>query len=110
MKLVAAFVAALALALPAPSSAAPSKHVRQTILKVFGPRYGPGAVRVAWCESRWSPDARNGQYLGIFQMGAWERRTFGHGPTVLAQARAAHRYFVRTGRDWSPWACRWAAS
>ena len=25
------------------------------------------------------------------------------------QSLAAHRYFVRSGRDWSPWACRWAA-
>ncbi len=39
------------------------------------------------------------------------RRAFaGHGDTAHEQAVAAHRYFVRTGRDWSPWSCRWAAS
>jgi hypothetical protein len=68
------------------------------------------AVSVAWCESRLSPNARNGQYLGLFQMGSSERRLFGHGRTAHAQALAAHRYFVRSGRDWSPWSCRWAAS
>ena len=33
-------------------------------------------------------------------------RLFGHGPTALAQAQAAYRYFVRSGRDWSPWSCK----
>jgi hypothetical protein len=78
------------------------------IRAVFG-RYAPEAVRVAWCESRLVTTARNGQYLGLFQMGSSERRLFGHGASAHAQARAAHRYFVRSGRDWSPWSCRWAA-
>jgi hypothetical protein len=68
------------------------------------------AVGVAWCESHLSTTAQNGQYLGLFQMGSYERRLFGHGPTAHAQAIAAHRYFVRSGRDWSPWSCRWAAA
>jgi lysozyme-like protein len=68
------------------------------------------AVAVAWCESHLSTTAQNGQYLGLFQMGSYERRLFGHGPTAHAQALAAHRYFVRSGRDWSPWSCRWAAA
>jgi len=68
------------------------------------------AVAVAWCESHLSTTAQNGQYLGLFQMGSYERRLFGHGPTAHAQAVAAHRYFVRSGRDWSPWSCRWAAA
>jgi len=67
------------------------------------------ALQIAWCESRLDTNARNGQYLGLFQMGAHERRLFGHGETALEQARAAHRYFVLSGRDWSPWSCRWAA-
>lgn len=78
-------------------------------MDVFGPRYGPEAVRVAWCESRLYVWAANGQYRGIFQMGHHERRLFGHGPGAYAQARAARRYFVASGRDWSPWSCRWAA-
>jgi hypothetical protein len=77
---------------------------------VFGP-YCAEAIRVARCESGRSmtPRAHNGQYLGIFQMGAYARELFGHGPGRLAQVRAAHRYFVASGRDWSPWSCRWAA-
>lgn len=78
---------------------------RRAICDVFG-RYCDQAVDVAWCESRLRPDARNGQYLGLFQMGARERQLFGHGPSAYAQARAAHRYFVRSGRDWSPWSCK----
>ena len=51
-------------------------------------------------------DAQNGQYLGLFQMGSSERRLFGHGETAHQQALAAHRYFVVSGRDWSPWSCK----
>ena len=82
---------------------------KQAICSVFG-SYCQEALAVAWCESRHSTTAQNGQYLGLFQMGSYERRLFGHGSTALAQALAARRYFVRSGRDWSPWACRWAAS
>jgi hypothetical protein len=81
---------------------------RTAIRAVFG-RYAEQALEVAWCESRLTTTAQNGQYLGLFQMGSSERRLFGHGTTAYAQSLAAHRYFVRSGRDWSPWSCRWAA-
>ena len=68
------------------------------------------AIAVAWCESHLSTTAQNGQYLGLFQMGSYERRLFGHGSTAHEQAVAAHRYFVRSGHDWSPWSCSWAAA
>ena len=61
---------------------------------------------MARCESGLSVWARNGQYHGLFQMGSSERARFGHGPTPFAQAMAAYRYFVATGRDWSPWSCK----
>lgn len=77
----------------------------QTICAVFG-RYCAQAIQVARCESGIRTWAENGQYLGIFQMGSSERRIYGHGSTVLEQARAAWRYFVRSGRDWSPWSCK----
>jgi hypothetical protein len=64
------------------------------------------ALRVARCESGYSVNAQNGQYLGLFQMGSSERRLFGHGESALEQAQAAYRYFVRSGRDWSPWSCK----
>jgi hypothetical protein len=82
---------------------------RKAICTVFG-SYCDEALAVAWCESHLSTRAQNGQYLGLFQMGSYERQLFGHGETAHAQALAAHRYFVRSGRDWSPWSCRWAAS
>ena len=73
-------------------------------------RYCDQAVQVAWCESRLHPDARNGEYLGLFQMGSYARELYGHGPTAHDQAAAAHRYFVSSGRDWSPWSCKpWRA-
>ena len=82
---------------------------RVAIRAVFG-RYAAQAISVAWCESRLTTTAQNGQYLGLFQMGSSERRLFGHGESAHRQALAAHRYFVLSGRDWSPWSCRWAAS
>lgn len=88
------------------ATASPSK----AICDVFGRRYCSQAIAVAWCESRLSITAQNGQYLGLFQMGSNERRLYGHGSTALEQAVAAHRYFVRSGRDWSPWSCRFAVS
>ena len=79
---------------------------RWVICDVFGQRYCSQAVAVATCESRLTTTAQNGQYLGLFQMGSHERRTFGHGGSARQQARAAYRYFVRSGRDWSPWSCK----
>ena len=80
----------------------------KVICRVFGTYCGQ-ALAVSRCESGLRTDARNGQYQGLFQMGSNERRIFGHGPTAFAQAKAAHRYFVESGRDWSPWSCKpWA--
>ena len=72
------------------------------IRHVFG-EYGSQAVAVAKCESGWSmtPNAHNGQYLGMFQMGSYARAAYGHGEDRLTQARAAYRYFVASGRDWA---------
>lgn len=77
------------------------------ICYVFG-KYCSQALAVARCESghSYSIHAQNGQYRGMFQMGSSERRIYGHGNTALAQAKAAHRYFVASGRDWSPWSCK----
>ncbi len=78
---------------------------KQVICRVFGDDCEE-ALAVSRCESRFQTDARNGQYLGLFQMGSSERRIFGHGSSPVAQATAAHRYFVASGRDWSPWSCK----
>ncbi len=84
---------------------AAARSPRGAICDVFG-QYCKQALAVAWCESRLEPDAQNGQYLGLFQMGSQERRLFGHGQTARQQAIAAHTYFVHSGRDWSPWGCK----
>lgn len=93
------------LAIPETTLGATPARKAQIIRQVFGPD-GRSAVRVARCESGPSIDvnASNGQYKGAFQMGAFERRRFGHGRTILAQARAAKRYFDLSG--WTPWSCR----
>ena len=83
-----------------------SVRPKVAICDVFGRRYCGQALSVSWCESRHSTDAQNGQYLGLFQMGSSERRLFGHGASARMQAAAAHRYFVVSGRDWSPWSCK----
>lgn len=69
---------------------------------------GQQAWRVAGCETgyTYSVWASNGQYLGLFQMGSYARARFGHGWNPWAQARAAHYYYVVSGRDWSPWTCK----
>jgi hypothetical protein len=70
---------------------------------VFGPD-GWKARAVAWCESRFSVFARNGQYRGIFQMGDHERATYGGSSfDKWEQIEAAHRYFLVAG--WGPWQC-----
>ena len=77
----------------------------KAICHVFG-SYCRQALQVARCESGYRTNAQNGQYRGLFQMGSSERQLFGHGGSALTQARAAYRYFVRSGRDWSPWSCK----
>src|SRR5262249_28343079 len=64
------------------------------------------AIRVAWAGPRLRTDAQNGQYLGLFQMGSYARELYGHGSTAHDQAVAAHKYFISSGRDWSPWSCK----
>jgi hypothetical protein len=76
-----------------------------TVCRVFG-SYCAEALQVARCESGLHTDAHNGQYLGLFQMGTAERQLFGHGNSAEEQARAALRYFISSGRDWSRWSCR----
>jgi len=75
------------------------------ICHVFG-AYCSQALAVARCESGFSVNATNGQFLGLFQMGSYARSAYGHASDALGQAWAAFRYFVASGRDWSPWQCR----
>ena len=79
------------------------------ICRVFG-AHCQDALAVSRCESGLRTDAQNGQYLGLFQMGSYARDLYGHGLSAIDQATAAHRYFVSSGRDWSPWSCGWTAA
>jgi hypothetical protein len=74
---------------------------RAAICAVFVPC--EKALSVAWCESRFSIYARNGQYLGLFQFGEYARSAYGFGWTAYEQARAAHAYYMDAG--WAPWEC-----
>jgi hypothetical protein len=102
-----AIIALIVLIRVAESYGSP-REAKAVIMHVFGPRYGPQAIRVARCETGGTFDlwARNGQYLGLFQMGSYARRRYGHGWGYWAQAKAARRYFLASGRDWSPWSCK----
>lgn len=93
---------------PAHASKRPvtTEYRKQVICQVFGRRHCADAIKVAWCESRLNTYASNGQFKGAFQMGRRERATYGHGAGMWRQARAARRYFIASGRDWSPWTCR----
>ena len=112
MRVVLAMLAAVVLiAAPTANSYSPEVTAKKAaakvaICKVFG-KYCQQALRVSWCESRWYVWARNGQYLGLFQMGNYARSRYGHHPSnAWIQARAAYAYFVDSGRDWSPWSCK----
>jgi len=39
-------------------------------------------------------------------MGLFARTRYGHAWNAWAEAQAAYRYFLDSGRDWSPWTCR----
>ena len=79
---------------------------------------GNEAIRVAKCEAaqfwtwnipaqaRGPRDEYGNRRLSMFQMGTRERRLYGHGPDPWSQAFAAHRYWVASGYDWSPWECK----
>lgn len=82
-----------------------AKNVSRVLHHWFG-KAAHDAQSVVSCESRYDKRARNGSgHVGLFQMGEWERQNYGHGLKVWWQVRAAHRYWVASGRDWSPWVC-----
>lgn len=104
--LVACVAVAAAFARPGRPASVPAYPAALAVCEVFGDRYCGPALRVAWCESRLDVKARNGQFRGLFQMGAGERRRWGHAGDPWTQASAAYRYFLASGRDWSPWVCK----
>ena len=59
------------------------------------------AVAVARCESNLWQYAQNGDYLGLFQQGAYSRSTYGFGWDPWSQAFAARR--MQRAEGWWPW-------
>ena len=111
-RLIIAVVVACIIALIWQSAARahwrPGYHNVQHAVKMYFGSHWYDAMRVVRCETggTYSVWAQNGQYRGLFQMGSWERRTYGHGNNPWAQARAAAAYFRASGSDWSPWECK----
>lgn len=103
----------LCLAILAPSAQAGTKYtldqrIRRNIRFQWVAEWRQEqALKVFTCESGLNPWATNGQYLGVAQMGEYERRSTGWKWRVKNQIRAAKRYFNRTGRAWGPWTCRY---
>jgi hypothetical protein len=113
-----ALTAPPAQAAPEPAPVTPCGIIH-AVFRSEGRAVEDQACRVAGCEStgdatghhhdRW---ATNGQYLGLFQLGAWARSRFLRGPWFgsWANARAAHRLYIWNGRSWyGQWSCAWAA-
>jgi hypothetical protein len=97
-------VVALYVTWPIKAASGQSK-IERIICGVFGP-YCAQALRVAWCESRFETTAANGQYLGLFQMGANARSRYGQGGDPWTQSESAFRYFADSGFSWGPWQCK----
>lgn len=103
---VVACAIVLLFATPAQPAKKPPRYSTEQIIRIVFGKHGSAAVRVARCESGLSVWARNGQYLGTFQMGSYARGRYGHTWDAWGQARAAYRYFAAAGYDWSPWTCK----
>jgi hypothetical protein len=63
------------------------------------------AAITSWAEGGWNPAAKNGQYLGTFQMGNWARSVSGHSSNLIEQVRIAAKHRKRFG--WGQWECAW---
>jgi hypothetical protein len=78
------------------------KPVEDVIREIFGV-HGDKAVEVAQCESELAASAKNGNALGLFQLGVAERTEYGHGEDALTQIKAAYELFLTRG--WQPRMC-----
>lgn len=102
--------------IPNPAIASSTGNIRTDIMNVFGPVYGPGAIRVAICESGlipWAdnhtePVILNGQKewaQGLFQFipTTWAMTPYASQDVHNAYANtlAAHWLFARDGYSWS---------
>ncbi len=67
------------------------------------------ACRVAWCESRFDPTARNGASLGLFQIWSGWARHYNVDPAGLASDPVVNTWVAyhiwRDHGRWSAWGC-----
>lgn len=81
-----------------------SASVPALICRVFGSVCG-AARSIAWTESRYRTWAKNGQYLGIFQMGSSERETYDTLPYTTAYNQIVDAHNMYLARGFEPWYC-----
>ena len=111
-----AAVVALALLLGS-TGCTPEETSKQAIRQTFPASVVDKAMRVAYCESRYTPDAvsRSGDY-GLFQINkvTWEKTVKGWGYTwdqmfdPYINSRVALKIYQLAGNSWQPWSCRGA--
>lgn len=78
---------------------------RRALVTTFRSSWIDAAV-VSFGESRWNPAAVNGQHLGYFQLGTYERGRTGWTADAAGQVRAASAWNAMTGGRWAAWSCR----
>jgi hypothetical protein len=82
--------------------------IPEMIKAVFGSR-SDEALSIAQCESRYDPNARNGSYVGVFQIHrgthAWRIEKVGGKDLYdpMTNVRVAHSLMIDKG--WEPWTC-----
>jgi hypothetical protein len=79
-------------------------HFTRALKKYFRHEWRRAAI-TAWAEGHWNAYAKNGQYLGTFQMGSWARSNYGHSYNLVGQVRHAAANYRQNG--WSQWECAW---
>ena len=98
----------LAVTAPVTVEARGRPDVEAIIRDVWPDHVEDAAIRVAWCESRHIPTARNRWgFRGLFQMGPREWRRYGHGGNIYnPRDNAAGALRLYQARRWQPWVCQ----
>lgn len=97
---------------PPPPGTDPVQNAIEMHFAQFGEHVVQQAKEVAWCESKFNNEAENGQYKGLFQLGAYHywRLEGIDWRDSYANARAAAGLYgdkVANGEyGWQPWSCR----
>lgn len=110
MRLLLAALAALALAVGAPSGSeadAPSSLTPAEAYEIIARYPWPvdTAMEIAWCESRLTPSVSNGHYRGLFQLGPeYDFLLEGDVFDAAENTRVAFLVWQRWGETFKAWA------